>query len=399
MLTKDLLLHHTRNGRIRPTFIDTSKASLRDLAKDLVAIVESSVDGTRGELEEALAARATATRRTKVAKGLAKLAADRALFEDPDPDMADRRMATFEAATSVFRSLPPGASIEDYQSELSVSSHVDGDLDAIRADLFADLAERRRVLGCKPDSAGALLDRYNMALAQGIVMHAKRLDVEVADPDIRALRRVLRALKFNRLVAEIDDEDGDWILRVEGPAAQLSMQKKYGFQLALFLPYLPLLGHYWLRAEIAMPRKSACRLELSHTDPLVSPHGKALGHIPEEIARITETFADDDWALELVPEPRHVGATGVCVPDLSFVHGKTGVSVFVELFHRWHKGPLLRRLDDLATRPDEALVLGVDRALLSNEALAAKVADHEQVLLFSAFPSSKKLKGMLRRFE
>jgi hypothetical protein len=195
-------------------------------------------------------------------------------------------------------------------------------------------------------------------------------------------------------VAEVRRDGEDWVLEVEGPGAMLALQKKYGLQLATFLSVVPVLERWQLTAALESPRRRVT-LVLDEKDPLVSPHGAALGHIPPEVATLAEGFDDADWELDLLPLPRHMGAAGLCVPDLTFRHRQTGREVALELFHAWHAGPLSRRMEELRSRPDAGLLLGVDRALAKDAQERARLEAHPQVVLFHGFPSAKRLRARL----
>ncbi len=395
MLTRDLVMSRTTKGKVRPTFIDTKKASLRSVANDLVKIVAGSEGLERDDIEAAIDGRIGSVRRQKVAKGLKKLVLDRIEVEEPKPDIGERRQAIFLEATATMRALGDDATVEEYDAALAAM--LDRPLDEVRADLYADLAGRRKMVRWRPLKGGELLDRYNMALAQGLVIYASSLEVDAPAPDILAVRKVLRWLKFCRLVSSVKNTGDAWRLEVEGPAAIFSNQKKYGLQLASFLPVVPVLGRFTIRAQVELPRKAPAALVLDQDDPLVSPHDRAMGHVPEEVQQVADAFEDAKWSLELTPQPRHVGVNNLCVPDMTFVEAGTGRTVYFELFHRWHAGPLKARLADLLARPDPSLFLGVDRALLKDEEVAAALEGHEQVLPFNAFPKPKKLLRMLER--
>jgi predicted nuclease of restriction endonuclease-like RecB superfamily len=296
----------------------------------------------------------------------------------------------------VLRALPPDATIELYEERLRAG--LDLPLDEVRASLYADLPGSRRMIGWDALSPVELLDRYNLALAQGPLLGAKRLTLRARAPELLRVRKVLRWLKLCRLVAEVRRDGEDWQLDIEGPGAVLALQKGYGLQLASFLTVVPVLERWSLAAEVERKRRAPVTLALDHRDPLVSPHPSALGHVPPEVATLAQGFADDAWALDLTPLPRHVGAAGLCVPDLLFRHRGTGREVALELFHAWHAGALDRRLEQLRTRPDPDLLLGVDRSLVKRtEARRQALEAHPQVLLFNGFPSAKRLKERLER--
>ena len=397
MLTRDLLMHRTRKGRIRPTFLDISNASLLGLAKDLIEVLESSKGESRENLEAGLNARVSSTRKMKVAKGLVKLLLDRSEFEEPDGEAMERRFTIFETAVNVFRDQTNTQSMEEYRGQVAKSCGQN--LEDIQESLYSDLASRRKLQDFKPIKPIDLLHRYNLAQVQGLLLYAQGLELSTASQDITVVRKVLRWLRFCRLVAEVRRDDMDWRMVVDGPGSILSMHKKYGLQLAQFMSVIPVLGTFKLEAEIQLPRKAKAHLELSHEAGLVSHHRGAAGYVPEEITKTAEAFEDARWSLDLAPEPRHFGPQEMCVPDFRFHDEQTGTSVSVELFHRWHKGPLLRRIEALRQFPDPYFVLGVDKALGSSSEIGAKIENNDQIFVFNAFTSLNKLKKALKRYE
>jgi predicted nuclease of restriction endonuclease-like RecB superfamily len=158
-------------------------------------------------------------------------------------------------------------------------------LESIREVLYGDHPENRRLIEWKPIGAQQLLERYNLALVQGLVMKARRVEVRALAPD---LLRVRRWLKFCRLVSDVKPEGNDWTIDVEGPAEILSMAKKYGLQLASFVGVVPVLGRYELSAEVVLGRGKPVLLQLDERSGLVSPHDVTLGYIPPEIEVIVK---------------------------------------------------------------------------------------------------------------
>jgi hypothetical protein len=393
MLTRELLIFRVRDGKLRPTFVKREDPKLLALAAELIAEVEAARGQVRDDVEETLSLQAGAFTRPKVARGLVKLLTDRMQFDEPAPGISESRWERFLTASKVLRALPPDATVEAYEAQLAQG--LPAPLPEVREALYADLPGHRRLLGWETLSPPELLDRYNLALAQGPLMEARRLTLRAKAPELLRVRKVLRWLKFCRLVAEVRHVGEDWTLEVEGPGAMLALAKKYGLQLAMFLSMVPVLKHWELEATLESPRRRAT-LVLDDKDPLVSPHPGALGHIPEEVAALAASFEDADWALDLTPLPRHVGATGLCVPDVTFRHRHTGQEVALELFHAWHAGPLARRLGELRSRPDPALLVGVDRALAKGEEREALEA-HPQVFLFNGYPSARRLRERLAR--
>jgi predicted nuclease of restriction endonuclease-like RecB superfamily len=294
-------------------------------------------------------------------------------------------------ASQILRALPSGAPFEAYEVELEGAF---GDLVPFRERLYSDLEEYRRLAAFDPVDAPGLLDRYNLAQVQGLLFFADRITIEADEPDLLEVRRLLRHLKFCRLVAELSRHEGTWTLTVDGPGAVASMSKKYGLHLASFFSMVPILSRYTMTATVRPPHRGEAALVVSHEDGLVATDLRPSGFIPEEIA----AFASDleGWTVDPAPDVRNVGVSDVAVAD--FTLHRSDVTVAVELFHRWHRGPLERRLIALEVKPDPFLVLGVDRALLDGE-LRSRVETSDQVFVFSDVPSKRALAKVLSRYD
>ena len=362
MLTKALLEFRTRKGRIYPQFI-REKGREDALAEALVGRLCDGVGESRGTLVADLTAQANGHARPRIAKGLVKLLLDRAEFEEPHPDAQAERHSLLAEADAVRAALPEAASFEAYEQALEAA--MEKTLADVRARLYADLPDRRPLVGFKPITAEGLIARYDLAQVQGLLLHSQRLAVRTDGGDTPELRRVLRWMRFCRLVADIHVDDG-WSMVIEGPAAVLDSAKKYGLQLAMFFLAVPTLERWAIEAEITLPRRSAAQLELSQEAGLLPGLDGGAGHVPPELTAIVDRWRDPDWTLDLNPAPRAVGVQGWCVPDLAARRGEREVAI--ELFHRWHSGPLARRIEALATRPVDGLLLGVDRHLARGDA-------------------------------
>lgn len=391
MLTKDLLEYRIVKGRVRPRFIDARAPELLALAEALVALASEGVGTESGALEEALELVANGAPQPKVAAGLVKLLLDRMDFEEPEPDAPARRREAFQTAASVLRALPDDALQDTWEPALAARFD---DVAALRARLYADHPDNRKLVAFKAITPASLLDRYNLALVQGLLLRANRVTVTARDPDLLRVRRLLRSLKWHRLVADVRREGDDWTIDVEGPAAILQMQKKYGLQLALFAGAVPVLKRWTLGATLAFERGREATLELDESAPLVAFEAQALGFVPEEIDVVVQKLGDGPWDVDTTPVPRPTGVSGLCVPDLT-IRTKDGArALHLEFFHRWHRHALARRLAELRTRPDPELVLAVDEAIASEDLPLDTLAADPRVFLFKGFPSERKLRAL-----
>lgn len=406
MLTRDLLQFRKYKDTLRPGLLKTSDTKLQGLAGSLIDLVDhaSKARERRSDLEEAMQVHADAHARVKTGRGLCKLLLDRAEFEEPDGTLASQRRALFVQAAAVLRGeLDADTTREGYLDQLAkASGHTRESLDNLREHLYEDLPGNRKVIGFRRLSALDLLHRYNLAQVQGLVLHADRLHLHIPAPKLLELRKILRRLKFSRLVAELTRDTDDWYLTVEGPGKLLDMQKKYGLQLAQFVAAVPILSKFTLTATVTLPRRGPLGLEITHKHKLVATDSTALGHTPDAVTQVMESFNSEPgaWQLDLTPELRHVGTTGMCVADFT-LHPRDPATpkpvLAIELFHRWHRHALGRRLDQLAERSDPTLFIGVDRALLKrDEDLAARVETHAQAFTFNQFPSRRVLGKLLK---
>ncbi len=395
MLTRELLVYRRVKGNLRPTFVDVKDEDNLALAAGLVQVLEHGVGETRGTLDEAQGVLVGEAKKAKLARGLVKLLQDKCSFEEPGDAAAELRRAAFQASAAALRGLPDDAPLALYLER--VAAGLPAPLETCRAQLYDDLGEHRKLLRCQLPTPLALLERYNLAQAQGLVLYAQRLRVRTGTQSQLELRKLLRWLKFSRLVADVRRDGDEWVLQVEGPGAMFDMQKKYGLQLATFLAAVPLLSQFTVEAEVAVPRGATGTLVLDHKEPLRALDRTPLGHIPPEIEVGLAALACERWHIDPLPELRHTGALGMCVPDFGLRDRDSGAAVAVELFHRWHRHALLRRLDELTARPDPGLLLGVDLVLVKDAELSARVLGHPQVFSFNKFPARRRLQPLLDR--
>ena len=398
MLTRDLLLYRIQRGRVRPQLLPATDPELLAFAGGLIDLARGASGTPRGDLEDRLAELVEGFGDPKVGQGFVKLLLDRATFAEPDAEALSLRRAAFDAGASMLAALAAETTPEAHEAGLA--SRVDGALETVRERLYADLPEARPMLSLEDIDPAGLVARWNLAQVQGLVMHAARVEVTARSPELLRVRRLLRWLKFNRLVAEVRQNGDDWTLGVEGPAAILEMSRRYGLQLAQFVAAVPVLGRYRLRAEVQLRYGTPVTLELDESSGLVSPYERSLGHVPEEVLVVVRKLAESagEWEADTSPAPRPAGTGALCVPDLVFRHRTRGIALAVEFFHPWHRHQLAARLEQLRLRPDDGLVVAVDEALLKDDALRALVESRSQSMTFRGFPSERRMKQLLARY-
>ena len=102
-----------------------------------------------------------------------------------------------------------------------------------------------------------LLNRYNVALAQAILLRCTAMEVRVWGETPARFRQLFRAVKFHRLICTIHEPAGNsYTLKLDGPLSLFSSTQKYGLQLALFLPTLLHCKAFDLKAERALGHRA-----------------------------------------------------------------------------------------------------------------------------------------------
>ena len=129
-------------------------------------------------------------------------------------------------------------------------------------------------------------------------------------------------------------------------------------------------------------------------------HNSFLAYIPEDIQLFQTMLGNktDDWQIrpgsQFIPLPGDL----YCFPDYQLVH-KSGVETAIELFHPWHQGHLIARLNTLAEQRNTSLILGVSKELekkpIIAEALAASAYFSEFGFTFRDVPTIRTLLPIL----
>ena len=394
MLRNEHLRFRITSPRVKPLFVDPADPALLDTAAGAIALFLSARDGgmTRRELEEMCAAAIRADHDPKIAAGLFKLLTDRCRFLPPeDADYPSLRRETFLAAAKMLRS-----------GEFTA--------DALRAaapaaDLYGDLPGLEKLVSLREITPEALLHRYDLALAQGLVCFARSLTVEIASPESPELRRLLKSVKFFRLLARFTvPAPGRLKMEISGPFSIFDAGNKYALQLANFLPAVVRMPKWELTAGLRL-REKELTMKLSDRDHLVS-HYRELGtYIPEEIRLYHREFAEKTSSWRIVGDTPFLdaGDQEVIFPDLSFLSSESGEVRHVELFHRWHAGALAGRIELLRRRPELPLLLGIDRALLKksetpDDFFALHPELRERCWFFRDFPGVASTVAVLNRW-
>ena len=387
MLKKEHLAFRISGTAVKPKMVDPADPALLMLAERLIALYTQAAGAAmhRGELETAAAALIRAEKDVKTASALNKLLLDRTEFAVPmELDYPVLRHETFLRSAQLLRS----GTLQPTEPEL---------------DIYGDLPDFETVRSWKNTTPQALLHRLNLAQAQGLLCHAQRLDLTIADSDRTELRKLLKTIKFFRLLAHFyQRKKGVINVEISGPFALFGATTKYALNLANMLPALVKLPKWSLHAAVQLKGREL-NLKLDEKSGLVSHYRNLSSYIPEEFKLFHRAFAEKSQEWQIVGDTPFLdaGEQEIIFPDLSFQHIASGKTVHLELFHRWHAGELDRRIARLKSHPYLPLILGIDRALIADkEDLNAKFADAPQLAqrcwLFRDFPGVESTLRVLK---
>ncbi len=342
MLTGNLVRVKFAKNKLVPLYLDARHGGWLGLAEQLLLGFRGGVGRTRGEIYEDLAEVIGEGQPSFVPRGLADLLEDRCDFKvnsDFPPDVI--REAIFRAAAmhraeaaAAKKPFDRAAVIHAVATELGI------EWDVIENGLFADLKDERRVekfTDCTPEF---LLQRYNVALAQAILLKSTAMDVRIWGETPARFRQLFRQVKFHRLICTIHEStNNSYVLKLDGPLSLFSGTTKYGLQLAQFLPTLLHCKAFDLQASVKWgAERKEKSFTLSGTDGLKS-HLPDFGvYTPPELEQFADSFAKkiEGWLISSDPNPVSL-LDGIWVPDFKLTHPGSGKEVFVEIIGFWRK--------------------------------------------------------------
>ena len=404
MLTADLVRATSRDKRVYPRYIDPTRADLVRAAEGLIAMFDRAYAAepkwSKAQINDAVDELVGMETDPLFFRGLLKLLEDRCKFAtsaDIDPVDLRRQVFTLAAKTTMRRT--PGSSWVEKRQDLlrSVADDIGLSADEVSEFLFADLDARQRLVKFSSLEPAALLHRYNLGLAQAVLIRATRLKITLKGSEVGAYRQVFRALKFHQLIHRIhSQEDGHTTIEVDGPLSLFSNAKRYGVAMARFLPTLVLSDRWCLEADLVWGKeKLARRFELDHRRGLRSHLKKKGQYITSEQEIFEDRFGKKpgDWEMSRTAELLQARRGDVIVPDLQFRHRDTGKRAYLEIIGFWRAGSLANRLEQLEDPGLQNLIIGVSRKLAGDQARAE--LEHPRLVWFSKVISAPQVADRL----
>ncbi len=370
MLTGKLVRVRYARNRILPVWLDVDSAEWRDAAEQLLGIFRGAAGSTRGELDAEVDAAFGDLAAQLVYRGLAKLLEDRCEFEvEAGLPPEQIREAVFAAAAR-HRQAGGDDAVRPAFDRGAVLAEVAGQLQLqpaqVEQGLFADLKSEQRLIHFDDITAERLLHRYNVALAQAVLLRATAVEVRIRGETPAKYRQLLRLVKFHRLVCEVErGPGGEHILKLDGPLSLFAATQKYGLQLALFLPAVLRCRDFELTAELRWgPQRAPKVFALSAADGLVSHDADRGVYVPAELTMFAELFRRKvaDWEISEETDLLALGG-GYWVPDYRLVHRDSGRVVYLDVLGFWRRSHVEKHLANLRQHATVPFVLALSESL------------------------------------
>jgi predicted nuclease of restriction endonuclease-like RecB superfamily len=377
MLPTDLVHARRQKDRLLVTPLGERRAQALSLAEELVAVAEAHVGRTREELEAAWRAVETSARDVKLRDGLVALLDDvLALDAREDVDPVALRAEIFARATRAKREAEGPFDRAAFLA--TVAAERGTTVEELEASLYADLrgsqvlrAPARGAL--VPGGARALVERYDLAQAQAVLLRATRVRVELRGPSPLALRALLRKLKFHRLLFAAERVEGGVTLTLDGPSALFEATTRYGLALAIALPAILSCAPERIEADLRWGKERLpLRFSIERGSPLLSDPVGPSEHAPtDEVAALLEKLRARGGRLEarIADVLLDIPGLGLSVPDLTLVEREGGRAVHVEVLGYWSRDAVWRRVELAEKGLPEPVLFCVSERLRVSEAV------------------------------
>ncbi len=358
-----------------------------------------------GVVAEALRRQERRVRDASRLRGIAKTLLDLSdVRPPPGADLASRvREAVFRARGALWPPTP-GDRLAPYERAAAELGLLVPDLDRL---LYADTPAARLVVGVPRLAPQALLDRYNLELARGLLLDARQVTLTARG----GWRRIFRAVKLARLMYEIAPRTrGGYRVTLTGPAAPFVVRaERYGARLARVVPALVRAPGWRLEAEVLRGGRSLI-YRLDGRAPL-GPMRRSGGRRRERPATTYDSSWERDLAREfrtklgaerdgwtLAREATPVAAGGeLLLPDFTLRH-RDGREALVELVGFWTPEYLEAKLRKVRTAGLSHLILVVYRGLaVGREAEALEAAAPGPVVWFTDRPRAGEVLAAAER--
>ncbi|MBN1564537.1 MAG: DUF790 family protein [Anaerolineae bacterium] len=298
-----------------------------------------------------------------VIRGLAKVLTDAATFETIESPVSPAaiREQVF-ALGPVFPTIDLFHQLtrEDVFAQVAQENGLDPEHVAML--LFADRPAEYVMVDAGPDwSPAALLARYNLELARGVLYWSRLMHIDIFD-NYKDFWRYLKLFKL--MFWATAKPGGGYHVELDGPISPfVKSTTRYGRQFAAFLPALLLCDRWQMQADVRPPQFDAGLIYQLDDQTALRSHFKQSGAFDSRMeadfaAEFHAKFGDkrQGWELTREDEVILLGDT-VMIPDFTLTHHKTGRKAVIEIMGFWHPDYLRRKVAKVKAAQQRNLIL------------------------------------------
>ena len=217
MLTGNLVRVKIIRGRVVPLYLRREDPFMHETAESLIGIVREGIGSTRGEIEGEIDELLGEGMANLAQRGLAKVLEDRCDYEVvarvPPEELREK---VFHEAANYRKELRESGPrtpflrevvLEKIAAELGISA------EEVAGGLFADLKDEARLLRCDETiTAQKLIDRYNVSLAQSVLLRSTNLSVEVRNEKAGAVSAIVSQAQVSSPASSCRGDHGRGLL-------------------------------------------------------------------------------------------------------------------------------------------------------------------------------------------
>ncbi|MDW8245627.1 MAG: DUF790 family protein [Sandaracinaceae bacterium] len=386
MLPIHLVHAYVKGDLLEVRWLGSLKQRAIQIAEELIACAEAHIGRTRGELENAWRAIEVTPQEKKLRDGLiALLEKEMALEEPEEVDCQSLREKLFTFAAEWRKSGKPFdrekviaafASANNLSPDF-IDRHLYGDLRSaqiIRAPAGSSMNPGRIFI---PGGAQALVDRYDLAQAQSVLLRATKVEADWETISAPSLRNLLRYLKFHRLLWECtwrgESSSSSFTkphLQITGPYSLFESTTRYGLALSLALPHLLASSPVRISAEILWGRgRNPCRFVIEAPHHLLLNSQPPPATINDEVQSLAERLAQLAPFLEITPAQTlfNIPGVGALVPDLTLRDPHYSLVVHIEILGFWNRDAVWKRAEAARAGLPEPIIFCASERLRVSE--------------------------------
>ncbi len=351
-----------RDGELEVEYLEDPDGRIRRFLARLLKLMGRLEGRPRAMVAEALRRQERRVRDARRLSGISRTLLSLARFRPPQG--ADRapevRRELFRMRGAEWPPVPGDERLPYETAALALNLPAE-EIDRL---LYADDPESVVMVRAPRLSPARLLRRYNLGLAQAVLLDAVEVRIEAKG----GWREIVRAVKLARLMHAVEPLDGGrYRMTLTGPAgAYVVRRQRYGARLARLVPALSRLRGWRLEARIAQGERTL-RYRLRPTRAITPGRGRRARYDSGWEEDLAEAFRSklgperDGWTLEREDVPVAVGGE-IVLPDFTFRH-RDGREALVELVGFWTPEYLETKVRKLRAARLDHLVLVVFRGL------------------------------------